>query len=214
MKHCNLVVAVSALLLLSGSALASSLGDPGGIIRKGDNYATVAIIEPGPVITFNGEPLSFPFNPFDFTSNFCPEETVVIGEESFFGPDCQFVNESGQTINTLSQLFTASPEAFNEAGGLTCINLISEVCSTGAGNALIFTGLGIPSVAEYASELALLNTNTDPFFNILNFGFDNNQALAEIAGISVPEPASLSLVLAGLSGLGLVLKRKKRAKSK
>ncbi|HKW66023.1 MAG TPA: PEP-CTERM sorting domain-containing protein [Terriglobales bacterium] len=214
MKRRNGLTLAAAVLLLSASALASSIADPGGIIRKGDNYDKFAIIGEGFSISFDGEPLPFPFNPFSFTDTFCPVNSVIIGDQTFTGPDCQFLNESGQTIDSVTQIFSADAAAFEGAGGISCFNDITGVvCPTPNGNSLLFSGLGIPSAREY-SDGGYGTEGGDPFFNIINFGFDNNHSLAQIAGITIPEPASLGLMLSGLFGLGLAWKRRDRAKSR
>lgn len=215
MKRRNGVVIAALVLLLSASALASSIGDPGGIIRRGYNYDESAIIGEGFSITFNGEPLAFPFNPFDFTDTFCPiKDATLPGNVTVSGPDCQFLNESGQTINSVTQFFTADAGAFEEAGGLTCFNDITgETCPTPNGNSLFFFGLGIPSAEEYSSVI-LRSDDVSPFFNIVNFGYDGNTDLAQVGSLAIPEPASLGLMLSGLFGLGLAWKRKARAKTR
>ena len=60
MKRQNGLTLAAFVLLFSASALASSI-DPGGIIRKGYDYADpgVAIVEPGLILTFDGEPRYF-----------------------------------------------------------------------------------------------------------------------------------------------------------
>ena len=212
---CRKGLTIAALaLLLSASALASAIPDPGGIIRRGDNYDKFAIIGEGFSISFNGEPLAFPFNPFDFTSTFCPENSVTIGDQTFTGPDCQFLNESGQTIDSVTQIFSADAGAFEEAGGLSCFNDITGVvCPTPGGNSLLFFGLGIPSAEEYPSGGYGTEGEVSPFFNIINFGFDNPD-LAQISSLVIPEPASLGLMLSGLFGLGLAWRRKARAQNR
>jgi PEP-CTERM motif len=202
------------IVLCSASALAGSIADPGGIIRSGSNYDQFAIIGEGGSITLNGEPLTFPFNPFNFIDSFCPEGSVTIGETIFSGPDCRFLNESGQTINSILQVFTASGSAFAAAGGLSCFNDITgTTCPTPNGNSLFFFGVGIPSAEEY-SDGGYGTGEGDPFFNIVNFGYDGNTALAQIGSLTVPEPTSMGLMLTGLLGLGLAWKRKARAKNR
>ena len=202
MKRRNGVTIAAVLLLLSAAALASSIADPGGIIRSGSDYTGYAIIEPGLFLTFDGEPVTS-FDPFH--AGFC------FGTDG--GQECDFENQSGQTISALSQIFVHPPSDFTGANTLSCTNEISpESCNTGSGNELNFFNLGIHSTAvEEWSAVLLDSTNTDPDFNILYFGFTDN-GLARIAGTTfVPEPASLGLMLSGLFGLGLVWKRRARA---
>lgn len=217
MKRWNIALAATIVLSLSASALASSIGDPGGIIRSGINYDEFAIIGENFSITFNGEPLAFPFNPFNFTDSFCPVMDATLGDGTVSGPDCQFLNESGQTINSVIQFFSASPGAFtaDDIGGLSCFNQVTDGgCSTGPGNALLFFMLGIPSAEEYSSILGFDAVNTDPEFNIVYFGFDDHTDLASIRSMSIPEPASIGLMLAGLLGLGLARRRRMSAASR
>jgi hypothetical protein len=206
MKRQNGLIVAAVVLLLSASALASTIGDPGGIIRRGISYDEFAIIGEGFTITFNGEPLSFPFNPFNFEDSFCPVMTGTFMDETVSGPDCQFRNESGQTIGNVSQFFAATPE---ELSPFTCDNQLQGDCSTGPGNALLFFGVGVPSAEEYRRVL-LESTNTDPEFNILYFGFGTDTDLATINTMSIaaPEPASMGLLLSGLFGLGFAVRRK------
>lgn len=201
MKRRNGLTLAVVVLLFSACSLASTI-DPGGIIRSGDGYTGYAIIEPGLFLTFDGEPVTS-FDPFH--AGFC---FATDG-----GQECDFENQSGQTISALSQIFVHPPSDFTGANALSCVNEISpENCNTGSGNELNFFGLGIPStVGEGYSTILLDSTNTDPDFNILYFGFTDN-GLADIAGTSfIPEPASLGLMLSGLFGLALVWKRKTRA---
>jgi hypothetical protein len=216
MKRRNGVVIAALVLLLSASALASSIGDPGGIIRRGGGYTHFVVIEPDFSLKIDGvTPLKFPFNPFAFTSSFCPVvENVPFDDTTVSGPDCRFLNETGQTINSVTQFFTADAGAFEEAGGLTCFNDITgTTCPTPNGNSLFFFGLGIPSAGEYSSVI-LGADDVSPFFNIVNFGYDGNTDLAQIGSLAIPEPASMGLMLSGLLGLGLVWKRKARAKTR
>lgn len=215
MKSQKGLTIAALVLLLSASAWATAIPDPGGIIRSGDNYTTFAIIGEGFSISFDGKPLAFPFNPFSFTDSFCPEVSGTIGGHSFEdAPDCQFLNESGQTIDSLTQIFSADAAAFKGAGGLSCFNDITGVvCPTPNGNSLLFSGLGIPSAEEYSGG-GYGTEGGDPFFNIINFGFDGNENLAQISGLTIPEPASMGLMLSGLFGLGLVWKRKARGQNR
>ena len=208
MKRRNGLMFAVVVILCSASALASSIADPGGIIRSGTGYTTdIAVIEPDFSIKINGiTPLAFPFNPFDYQQSFCPFDTTLDG------PDCRFLNESGQTINSILQVFSADAGAFEGAGGLSCFNDITgTTCPTPNGNSLSFFNLGIVSAEEYSSG-GYGAEEGDPFFNIVNFGYDGNTGLAQIASlsISVPEPASLGLMISGLFGLGLAWKRRSR----
>lgn len=193
MKRRNLLTIATVILFLSASALASSVGDPGGIIRTGSNYDEEAIIGPGLTLTFDNNPVTS-FNPFDV--RFC---YWVEG-----GQQCNFENRSGLTILSVNQIFAAPPSSFTGPNTLSCVNEINpEGGCDATGNALGFDGLGIPSTSS--KDLG----DGDPDFNILYFGFDNNHPLAEIASTSfVPEPASLSLLLGGALGLGLEWKRR------
>lgn len=219
MKRRNGLTLAVVVILCSASALASSIADPGGIIRSGNGYTTdVAVIEPDFSIKINGvTPLAFPFNPFDYQNSFCPFVTgVPFDDTTVSGPDCRFLNESGQTINSILQAFTADGSAFADAGGLSCFNDITgTTCPTPDGNSLFFFGLGIPSAEEYSSG-GYGTLEGDPFFNIVNFGYGTNTDLAQIGnlGINLPEPASLSLMLSGLFGLGWAWKRKARAENR
>jgi hypothetical protein len=209
MKRRNGLTLAAVVLLFSACSLASTI-DPGGIIRSGIGYENVAIIHPDFSITFGDMVLNNGFNPFDFTDSFCPIEEGTFQDTTVSGPDCQFLNDSGKTINNVSQFFTASAEALSP---FFCDNQISGApCSTGNGNALLFTGLGIPPVEEYASILSDALLNTDPGFNTLIFGL--NHDIGQIGSISatVPEPASLGLTFSGLFALGLSWKRRARAK--
>jgi hypothetical protein len=215
MDRCKRLMIIAAVLVLSTSALADSILDPGGIIRRG-SYTEPAIIGPGPTITFNGASVSS-FNPF--TAGFCDQDgegSVPGMEGSQSGPACLYENHSGQTIDSFELQFSASAADFIAAGGLFCFNEISGGesetfnCATPGGNALLFSALGIPT-----------DPPSDPFaFNVFFFGFNENHDLANIASSSVngalvpvPEPASISLLLTGLSAMGLRLKRKNCRKS-
>lgn len=205
MKRRNGLTIAALVLLLSASALASSIPDPGGIIRRGSDYTGgVAIIEPGLILTFDDETVTS-FDPFH--AGFC--------HATEGGPECDFENKSGQTILDLNQVFanTFAP------GFLSCVNDVNPEggCNTGPGNHLIFYGLHIfspPPVEEYSSILAD-DLNTDPDFNITYFGFTDN-GLADVANTDffAPEPASLGLMVSGMLGLGLAWKRKTRAKTR
>ena len=204
MKCRNGLTLAAIVLLFSACSLAGTI-DPGGIIRKGDGYTGYAIVEPGLFLTFEGEPVTS-FDPFH--AGFC--FTTVGGQE------CDFENQSGQTISALSQIFVHPPSDFTGVNALSCFNEISpENCNIGAGNGLNFFGLGIPStVVEEYSTILLDSTNTDPDFNILYFGFTDN-GLADVARTTfIPEPGSLGLMLSGLFGLGLAWRRKARAQNR
>ena len=211
MKSWNVIVA-AIVLSVSATALASSIGDPGGIIRSGIEYQNYAVIHEDFSITFGEMLLNNGFNPFDFTSSFCPLDEGTFQDTTVSGPDCQFLNDSGRTISNVSLFFAASGEALSP---FFCDNQITgEPCSTGPnGNALLFTGLGIPPAEEYASILFDAPLNTDPEFNILIFGLTHDLGQIDSMSVSVPEPASLGLMLSGLFGLGLAWKRKARAKT-
>lgn len=200
MKRWNLVTTAAIILFLSASALASSVGDPGGIIRSGSNYDEEAIIGPGLTLTFDNNPVTS-FNPFD--AGFC---YWVEG-----GQQCNFENRSGLTILSVNQIFAAAPSSFTGPNTLSCVNEINpEGGCDAVGNTLGFDGLGIPS-ANANKDLG----DGDPDFNILYFGFDDNHPLAEIASTSfVPEPASLWLLLGGALGLGLEWKRRRLARTR
>ena len=197
-----LAFAAVTLLLLSASALGSSISDPGGIIRRGFSYATYLEIGPGFTITANGVPLPFPFNPYDSqNSSFCPTETGIMpGLGTVSGPDCRFVNESTQTITSISELFA------NTVPDLSCFNEITgHFCPTDSGNGLFFSGLAIPSINEDT-----WTESGDPKFNVLFFGFTGDQATIASMTITASEPASMGLLLSGLLGLGCMLRRKRR----
>lgn len=209
MKRRNGLTLAAIVILCSASALAGSVADPGGIIRRGIGYENVAIIHPDFSITFGETVLNNGFNPFAFTDTFCPNEDGTFQGNPVSGPDCQFLNDSGQTINNVSQFFEAKVA---DLAPFFCDNQISGGCSTGNGNALLFGGLGIPPLEEYASILG--DTNTDPAFNILLFGLNHDLGQIGSMSVSVPEPASVGLMFSGLFGLGLAWKRKARAKSR
>ncbi len=210
-------VAIAAVLLLSTFAVADTIGDPGGIIRNGWLYDQEAIIGPGFAVTFNGINVSS-FNPYDPSlTGFC--KMVTFGEGLV--PDCRYENQSGQTITSFAQQFSATAAAFDAAGGISCINQITPgACTTPGGNALFFTGLNIPTAsAEYTSVLSALyggySTINSPDFNVVYFGFGDNHQLADIAFTSstIPEPGSLFLVLSALGAMGIQLKRRNRWKT-
>src|SRR5579863_10465696 len=108
MRRLEIFAWAAALVLLSAPVLASPISDPGGIIRSGEDYASFINIGPGFTLTVGGEPLGFPFNPYDtMNSSFCPTETGFMpGLGSVTGPDCLFINESGRTIGSISELFS------------------------------------------------------------------------------------------------------------
>lgn len=210
MKRQFLLTVATVLLLFSACALAGTI-DPGGIIRSGSEYENYAVIGPGFTITFHGDPVPFPFNPYDenlVSNGFCPTGDGTLGDMSVEGPDCQFINESGHTINSISQFFAANGEALSP---FSCFNgITNQECSTGPDhNALLFAGLGIPT----ADEEGWIEDyyGGDPEFNILYFNFDPT-TLAAINSMTIPEPASAGLMLSGLLGLGLAARRRKAAK--
>ena len=199
MAHGKGIVLAAVVLLFSAYALADSVADPGGIIRSGADYQNYAIIGPGMTLTFNNQVVTS-FNPF--TAGFC------MAAEG--GQQCNFENQSGEIINNVSQLFAASPADFEAAGGMSCQNDINPEagCGTDPGNALFFPGLGIPFTTDASAFAAF--ANTDPDFNILYFGFENDQNLATIAStaFNVPEPSSLAMLFTGLFGLSLGWRRR------
>src|SRR5690348_3259727 len=84
MKRRNGLTLAAVVLLFSACSMASTI-DPGGIIRRGSDYPHYAIIEPGLVLTFNGDPVTS-FDPFHVL--FC---SPVEG-----GQQCNFENQSGE----------------------------------------------------------------------------------------------------------------------
>src|SRR5579862_4528833 len=99
MKRWNVIVA-AIVLSVSATALASSIGDPGGIIRRGSDYSAAAYINSDLVLTFNNEVVTS-FNPF--TAGFCFE---MLGTESTpAGRQCNFENQSEQVIGSMNQVF-------------------------------------------------------------------------------------------------------------
>jgi len=126
------------------------------------------------------------------------------------GQQCNFENQSGEIINSLSQIFSHPPSDFTGVNALSCGNEISpDSCNTGP-HSLNFFALGIPSTEGGDSTTLFGPVNTDPDFNILYFGFTDN-GLADIANSRfVPEPASMGLMLSGLFGIGLALRRRLR----
>ena len=144
-----------------------------------------------------------PVTSFDpFHAGFC---TTTDGE-----PQCNFENQSGEIINSLSQIFSNPPSSFTGPNTLSCGNEISpDSCNTGP-HSLYFFALGIPFTEGGDSTTLFGPVNTDPDFNILYFGFTDN-GLADIANSRfVPEPASMGLMLSGLFGIGLALRRRLR----
>ena len=106
MKRWNVMVA-AIVLSVSATALASSIGDPGGIIRRGSGYDEVAII--GPELTLPA------FNPF--TADFC--FSVAATEFTLGGQQCDFENQSEHVIGSMNQVFV---QTFTGENALTCFN--------------------------------------------------------------------------------------------
>lgn len=200
MRRFQILTVVAVILVLAAPVLASSIPDPSGIIRSGYSYDTEAIVGPGFTLTFN-DVVFTSFNPF--TADFC-NPVAAMGNEPA-GVECDFENQSGQTISNLNQVFASS---FTGDNLLTCANEINPEAGCDAGiNTLGFNGLGIPFTSEEYFASPLLNTNTDPDFNILYVGFTQEDALILNTSF-VPEPGSLSLFLGGILGLGLGIKRR------
>lgn len=203
MKLCKALTIATLVLFCSVAGLASPIGDPGGIIRRGFVYDTEAIINENLQLTFGDEVVTS-FNPF--TADFC--HAVSATEFDPAGQECDFENQSGQIINNVSQIFAST---FTGDNGLTCQNEIQGTCDTGP-NSIGFDGLGIPSSSEGYYSLLSLDGSGDPDFNILYFGFTVDNADIKSTGFNVPEPASLALLGTGLLGLGLGVRRKKQPK--
>lgn len=203
MKLGKALTIAAVLVLWSAYSLASSIGDPGGIIRRGFVYDSEAIINENLQLTFGNEVVTS-FNPF--TADFC--HGVSATESTPAGQECDFENQSGQIINNVTQIFAST---FTGDNGLTCQNEIQGTCDTGP-NSMGFDGLGIPSTTEGYYSLLSYDGSGDPDFNILYFGFTVDNADIKSTGFNVPEPASLALLGTGLLGLGLGFWRKKPSK--
>ena len=213
MKRRNGLTVAAMVLLFAGSALASSIADPGGIIRPGSEYGTQAIIGPGLILTFN----DVTFSGFDpFSAGFCHAEAAT--EFSPAGQECDFENQSGLSLTNMSQAFAAHASSFTGDNALSCLNQISDGGCGAMGNTLGFNGLLIPSTSSDSSEYfsALVrDTSGDPDFNVLYFGFESDPSLAVIRSTHFdPEPASLCLMGGGLLGLGLEWKRRRHSGSR